>query len=101
MSSVSNSTSAAWIASGTTGAGYEQEYAGIGSVVGTSNTGAGLDPLFTSYQGTTSGSTAGAGGGDYTIGALSPAKGLVTGSPLAVDLAGTARSGTVAAGAYV
>ena len=88
-------------ASGTTGAGYEQDYPGIGSVVGTSNTGAGLDPLFTSYQGTTSGPTAGAGGGDYTIGALSPAKGLVTGSPLAVDLAGNARSGTVAAGAYV
>jgi hypothetical protein len=82
-------------------AGFRQDYPGIGSVIGTINTGAGLDPLFTNYQATTSGPVAGAGGGAYTVGALSPAKALVVDSPLAFDLAGSTRSGTVAAGAFV
>lgn len=68
---------------------------------GVTNTGAGNDPLFTSYQGTTIGPVAGAGNGTYTLQTGSPAKNFLSSSPVPFDLAGNARSGTVAAGAYV
>lgn len=80
---------------------WAQEYAGPSSSIGTVNTGAGNDPLFTSYAGTTSVPGAGAGNGTYTLQGGSPARSRVTDSPLPFDLAGSARSGTVAAGAYV
>jgi hypothetical protein len=53
------------------------------------------------YRGTTAGPSAGAGGGDYRIGAASPAKGMVTGAVLSHDLAGVARPAAGdSAGAY-
>lgn len=79
---------------------FSQEYAGIGSSIGTASSGAGNDPLFTSYAGTTTAGGAGAGGGTYTLQTGSPAKNFVTNSPLPYDIAGNARSGTVSAGAY-
>lgn len=82
-------------------AGLGPDYHGIGSVIGTGITDAGLDPLFTDYQATASGPIAGPGRGTYTIDALSPARGLVTVSPVPFDMVGNPRSGTVAAGAYV
>lgn len=87
--------------SGGLGTSFAQEYPGPNYSYGTTNSGAGNDPLFTSYQAVTAGPVAGAGNGTYTIGTSSPAKNLVTNSPLPFDLAGNARSGTVAAGAYV
>lgn len=87
-------------ASGNMTSGFHQDYPGMGSVLGTTNVGAGIDPLFTDYRGTAAGPVAGAGGGTYTIGGASPARGLVTDAPLPVDLAGSARGGTAAAGAY-
>lgn len=82
--------------------GQSQDYAGLGTVNGTSNV-TRNDPLFvddksTTYNGTSY--SAGAGGGDYSLGSGSPAKGIV--SPiLRFDLAGNARSSTAAsAGAY-
>lgn len=83
------------------GGSWLQEYPGAGSVIGTSNTGAGNDPLFTSPAHTTSGPVAGAGGGNYVLQGGSPARGLLTEAPVAFDFAGAARSGTVAAGAYL
>lgn len=80
--------------------GFNQDYPGIASVLGTINTGAGLDPLFTSYAGTTSGPTAGAGGGTYTLTSGSPAEDLVANSPLPYDLVGTLRAANDNAGAY-
>jgi hypothetical protein len=82
--------------------GFGQLYAGAGSSIGTSNTAAN-DPLFTTPQHTTSGPNAGTGGGTYTLQAGSPARSLLTADAWtpARDLAGSARSGTVAAGAYV
>ena len=88
-------------AAGNLTSGFHQTYPGLSASIGTVNTGAGNDPLYTSNQATTSGPTAGAGGGTYTIAGGSPARGLVADSPLGVDLAGNARAGTVAAGAYV
>lgn len=88
-------------AAGNLTSGFNQTYPGVDAKIGTINTGAGQDPLFTSNQATTAGPVAGSGGGDYTIGALSPAKSMVADSPLAYDLAGNARAGAVAAGAYV
>lgn len=86
---------------GSIGTSFAQAYFGLGASFGVTNTGAGNDPLFTSYQGTTIGPVAGAGNGTYTLQTGSPAKSLVTSSPVPFDLAGNARSGTVAAGAYV
>lgn len=80
---------------------FAQEFAGQDSVTGTTNTGAGLDPLFTAPAHTTSGPVAGAGGGDYTLQPGSPARGLVSASPLPFDLTGAARTGLSAVGAYV
>lgn len=80
---------------------FKQDYPGIGASIGTSNTSPGNDPLFTTPAHTTSGPVAGAGNGVYTLQVGSPARNFVTNSPLPFDLAGTARSGMVAAGAYV
>lgn len=80
---------------------WKQEYSGAGSIVGTVNTGAGLDPRFTSPAHTTSGPTPGVGGGNYVLEAGSPARGIVFAAPLSFDMTGAARSGTVAAGAYI
>jgi hypothetical protein len=70
--------------------GFGQDYPGLLASIGTSNT-VRNDPLFTNYQGTTSGPTAGAGNGDYTISSSSPAKERVSVGFLSHDLAGTAR----------
>ena len=78
-----------------------QDYPGQGSIIGTINTGVGNDPLFTSPAHTTSGPVAGAGGGNYVLQGSSPARGMVTDAPVAFDFTGVARSGTVAAGAYL
>lgn len=86
--------------SGGLGASFAPVYPGRGANFGTSIT-VRNDPLFTNYQGTTSGPTAGAGGGTYTLSTSSPAKTIVPVSPLPFDLAGTARTTTGAtAGAY-
>jgi len=61
------------------GAVFSQDYAGRGSIYGTSNT-VRNDPLWTDYRGTTNtGSTgvAGPGGGTYTLQAGSPVIGLM------------------------
>jgi hypothetical protein len=83
------------------GGSFAQDYPGLNASIGTGNTGAGNDPLFTSYAGTTTAGAAGAGGGDYTLQAGSPVRGRVASSPLPFDLTGAARSGTAASGAYV
>lgn len=83
------------------GDSFSQAYAGPGSVFGTSTSGAGIDPLFTTYLGTTQAAAAGTGGGTYTLQVGSPARNFVSNSPVPFDLTGAARSGTVAAGAYV
>lgn len=44
---------------------------------------------------------AGAGGGNYVLKGDSLARGILTEAPVAVDFAGAARSGIVAAGAYL
>lgn len=81
------------------GGSFAQAYPGLRANIGTSNS-VRNDPLFTDYEGTTSGPTAGAGGGDYTVGALSPAKGIAD-PVLRFDLAGNTRSAALAtAGAY-
>jgi hypothetical protein len=80
---------------------FAQDYAGLDASIGTVSSGAGNDPLFTDYRGTTTAAAAGAGGGTYTLQGGSPARARVAASPLPFDLAGAARSGTVAAGAYV
>jgi len=80
---------------------FAQRFAGMGSVVGTSNTGAGLDPLFIAPAHTTAGPVAGAGMGNYRTQAGSPARALLANSLVPFDGDGVARSGTVAAGVYV
>lgn len=86
--------------SGGLGTSFAQEYGGLRSKIGTSAS-VRQDPLFTNYQGTTSGPTAGAGGGDYTLQAGSPCIGMNDSGVLPFDLAGNARSATAsAAGAY-
>lgn len=77
--------------SGGIGSSFAQAYPGIGANIGTSAT-VRNDPLFTNYQGTTSGPTAGAGNGTYTVSALSPCKSKVTIPVLKYDLAGNSRS---------
>lgn len=79
---------------------FRLEFPGLGSVVGTSTT-TPVDPLFTSPAATTSGPTAGAGGGTYTLQSGSPAKNMSKEAVLAFDLAGTARPLTgTSTGAY-
>jgi hypothetical protein len=80
------------------GASFGQAYPGIGSVI------AGGDPLFTNNQSVTKPAAslvAGAGGGDYTLQAGSPARSLLTTPVLRFDLAGNLRgTGAQNAGAY-
>lgn len=86
--------------SGGLGTYFAQDYPGLDAGIGTSAT-IRNDPLFADYKATTSGPTAGAGGGDYSLQAGSPAIGRVRAPVLAFDLAGTARSAAAsAAGAY-
>jgi hypothetical protein len=75
---------------GSGGQGFSQEYPGLLSFIGTSDS-VPEDPLFTDYQGTTSGPTAGAGNGDYTLQSGSPAAERVSVGLLSHDLAGVAR----------
>lgn len=86
--------------SGGLGGSFAQAYPGLGCNLGLSST-VRNDPLFTSYQGTTSGPTVGAGGGDYHVASNSPCKAMVASAVLPFDLAGAARSATAdTAGAY-
>lgn len=85
--------------SGGLGTSFAQAYPGLNASIGTSNS-TRNDPLFTSYQGTTSGPTAGAGGGDYTLQAGSPCKLLVKNATLRFDLAGVTRTAITSSGAY-
>lgn len=79
---------------------FRQEFAGLGSIGGISTT-TPLSPQFTTPAHTTTGPTAGAGGGTYTLAAGSPAKGLLLSSVLRYDLAGNPRpAGATSAGAY-
>ena len=79
---------------------FRQEFIGLGSLVGTSQT-TPILPQFTSPAHTTTGPTAGAGGGTYALQAGSPAKGMVTGGLLAFDLSGAARPlAATSVGAY-
>lgn len=79
---------------------FRQDYAGLGVLAGSSTT-TGIALLFAAPAHTTAGPTAGAGNGTYTIGATSPAKGLVPVPVLKFDLAGNARpAGACSAGAY-
>lgn len=76
--------------SGGIGGTFAQAYPGLGASIGTSAT-VRNDPLFTAYAGVTSGPTAGAGGGDYSLQPGSPAKARVK-PVLKYDLFGAARS---------
>jgi hypothetical protein len=81
-------------------ASFMQTYPGLGANIGTSST-VRNDPLFANYQGTTSGPTAGSGGGTYTVASNSPCKSMVVSAVLPFDLSGTARNVTGdTAGAY-
>lgn len=85
--------------SGGIGGTFAQAYPGRGASIGTSAT-VRNDPLFTAYAGVTSGPTAGAGAGTYTLQSGSTAKARVA-PVLAFDLAGSARSSVLAsAGSY-
>ena len=87
--------------SGGLGTSFAQAYPGLGASIGTSNS-VRNDPLFTSYAGTTSGPTVGAGGGTYTIQSGSPAKSRNTNPVLRFDLSGATRPSTGdSSGAYV
>jgi hypothetical protein len=82
------------------GTAFAQAFPGIGANIGTGNS-TRNDPLFVDYEGTTSGPTAGAGGGDYALQTGSPAAGIVTSPPLRFDAAGLERNASAsAAGAY-
>jgi hypothetical protein len=79
---------------------FRQEFAGPGALVGTSTT-TPILPQFAAPAHTVNGTTAGAGGGLYTIAAGSPAKGRAGAATLSFDLAGTPRSMSASsAGAY-
>ena len=78
---------------------FSQRFPGQGSLI------ANGDPLFTDYRATTTPDggttfTAGAGGGTYSLQSGSPAKNIVTASPLPFGLTGTARGSNSNAGAY-
>lgn len=82
------------------GSSFAQAWPGLGAKIGTGASGAGQDPLFASYAGTTSAGAAGAGGGDYAIASGSPAKAMLSVSPMPIDLAGVTRFGAASAGAF-
>lgn len=84
--------------SGGLGSTFAQWYPGMGANFGTSAT-VRNDPLFVVYAGTTSGPTAGAGGGNYALQAGSPAKGIAQ-AVLRFDAAGATRTAITSAGAY-
>jgi hypothetical protein len=83
--------------------GQSQDYSGLGTINGTSQT-VRNDPLFTNNQGTTYNGTvytAGAGGGTYSLLSNSPAKGIVSTGVLSHDLLGVARQPVIeTSGAY-
>jgi hypothetical protein len=86
--------------SGGIGSAFAQAYPGINASIGTSST-VRNDPLWTTYAGTTSGPTAGAGGGVYTLQSGSPAKARCKPN-LRFDLAGSTRTGPLtSSGAYL
>lgn len=86
--------------SGGLGSSFAQQYPGLYASYGTSDT-VRNDPLYVSDQATTSGPTAGAGGGNYALQSGSPAKARLLGPVLRFDLAGATRSTTAASsGAY-
>lgn len=82
------------------GGSFGQRYAGIGSIVGTSNTGAGLDPLFVAPAHTTAGPVAGAGNGNYRLQVGSPALAGVANSGVPFDADGNARGALSAFGCF-
>jgi hypothetical protein len=80
--------------SGGVGGPFAQAFPGFRSNLGTSST-VRNDPVFVNYQGTTSGPTAGSGGGDYRItAATSPCVGKVAVAVLPYTLDGVARPTT-------
>ncbi len=80
------------------GSAFAQAYPGLNASIGTSST-TRNDPLFVTYAGTTSGPTAGAGGGNYALQSGSPAKARAT-AVLRFDAAGATRTALSSAGAY-
>lgn len=81
---------------------FDFEYPGLGSNIGTSNTvmnGGPASSIFTSFQATTSGPTAGAGGGDYTLVVASGPIGIAQ-AVIRFDASGTERAATCPAGSY-
>jgi hypothetical protein len=85
--------------SGGIGSGFAQYYPGLRASIGTSST-VRNDPLFIDDNATSSGPTAGAGGGDYRLSSGSPADGRVA-PVLRFDLDGNTRSASLAtSGAY-
>ena len=87
---------------GLLGTSFSQAWPGLKSRIGATQSGAGQDPLFVTYAGTTTSGAAGAGGGNYAIGMSSPAKAMVPNGPFTglADMAGMIRSGAQSAGAY-
>ena len=84
--------------SGGIGGSFAQAYPGRSADIGTSAT-VRNDPLFADDQATSSGPTAGAGGGDYSLQSASPAKGIAP-ALVRFDASGAVRSATTSAGAY-
>jgi hypothetical protein len=84
------------------GGSFAQDYEGLNSDIGTSNTtmnGGPASLIFTNFQATTSGPTGGAGNGDYSLVAGAAPKGIAP-ALIRFDAAGTERSSTTSAGAY-
>lgn len=75
------------------GSNFGRDYGGLKAINGTSST-VRIDPSFTNYQGPTSTSTAGTGGGDYSLQSGSNALNILTASEemLPYDIDGTART---------
>lgn len=85
--------------SGGIGSGFAQDYPGLRASIGTSSS-VRNDPLFIDDNATSSGPTAGSGGGNYRLNSGSPADTRVA-PVLRFDLDGNARSATLAtSGAY-
>lgn len=84
------------------GASFAQDYAGLGANCGTSNS-VRNDPLYAAPAATSSGPSAGAGAGDYSLQAGSPCKASAS-ALLSHDLAGNPRlaiAGSDSRGAYL
>lgn len=80
------------------GSTFAQAYPGPNASIGTSNT-LRNDPMFVDYKGTTSGPTAGTGGGDYALQPGSPAKARAE-AVIRFDAAGVERTALSSSGAY-